>query len=77
MIRRFIAALVLTAASVLLAAPAPIDRPLDPVCNVPGSPPCAPPPDPAMLCAVIAWRTFTPCNWYGVQVPQGTPGSWG
>lgn len=47
----------------------------DPVCNAPGLPPCAPPPDPATLCAVIAWRTWTPCNWYGVQVPQGTPGS--
>lgn len=48
-----------------------------PACNAPGMPPCAPPLDPNTLCAVIAWRTWTPCNWYGVQVPQGTPGSWG
>jgi hypothetical protein len=53
------------------ADPAPL------VCNGPGLPPCAPPADPATMCAVIAWRTWTPCNWYGVQVPQGTPGSWG
>ncbi|MFZ0714687.1 hypothetical protein [Mycobacterium sp.] len=29
------------------------------------------------LCALIAWRTLTPCNWYGIPVPQDTPGSWG
>jgi hypothetical protein len=47
----------------------------DPVCNAPGLPPCAPPGDPATLCAIIAWRTWTPCNYWGLQVPQGTPGS--
>jgi hypothetical protein len=47
------------------------------VCDGPGLPPCAAPPDPAQECAVIAFRTFTPCNWYGIKVPQGTPGSWG
>lgn len=29
------------------------------------------------MCAIIAWRTMTPCNYWGVKVPQGTPGSWG
>lgn len=50
----------------------------DPVCNAPGMPPCAPPPDPNVMCAIIAWHTLTPCNyWPGVEVPQATPGSWG
>jgi hypothetical protein len=31
----------------------------------------------AATISVIAFRTFTPCNWYGIKVPQGTPGSWG
>jgi hypothetical protein len=48
-----------------------------PVCGVAGMPPCAGPGDPAIVCAIIAWRTFTPCNYWGVQVPQGTPGSLG
>jgi hypothetical protein len=47
------------------------------VCDGPGLPPCAPPADPATQCAVIAWRNMAPCNWFGVRVPQGTPGSWG
>ncbi|HEX2286676.1 MAG TPA: hypothetical protein VHI10_17940 [Mycobacterium sp.] len=49
----------------------------DPVCGAPGKPPCAPPLSPEQQCALIAWRTWTPCNWVGVQVPIGTPGSVG
>jgi hypothetical protein len=46
-----------------------------PVCGVPGTPLCAPSLSPEQQCAFIAWRTWTPCNWVGVQVPIGTPGS--
>ena len=46
-----------------------------PVCGVPGTLPCAPALSPEQQCALIAWRTWTPCNWVGVQVPIGTPGS--
>jgi hypothetical protein len=49
----------------------------DPVCGVSGTPPCAPSLSPEQQCALIAWRTWTPCNWAGVQVPIGTPGSVG
>jgi hypothetical protein len=49
----------------------------DPVCGVPGTPPCAPSLSPEQQCALIAWRTWTPCNWVGLQVPIGTPGSVG
>jgi hypothetical protein len=69
----------------VIAAAAIVSIPLahaDPVtCNAPGLPPCAPPPPftltPDQACAVIAWRTWVPCNWWGQQVPQGTPGSVG
>lgn len=47
------------------------------VCGVPGTPPCAPSLSPQQQCALVAWRTWTPCNWVGVQVPIGTPGSVG
>ena len=47
------------------------------VCGVPGSPPCAPSLSPEQQCALFAWRTWTPCNWVGMQVPTGTPGSVG
>ena len=47
------------------------------VCGGPGTPPCAPPLSPEQQCALVAWRTWTPCNWQGVQVPIGTPGSVG
>jgi hypothetical protein len=47
------------------------------VCGGPATPPCAPPLSPEQQCALIAWRTWTPCNWQGVQVPVGTPGSVG
>jgi len=46
-------------------------------CGVPGMPPCAPSLSPEQQCALIAWRTWTPCNWVGMQVPIGTPGSVG
>jgi hypothetical protein len=49
----------------------------DPVCGVPGTPACAPSLSPEQQCALIAWRTWTPCNWVGMQVPIGTPGSVG
>jgi hypothetical protein len=45
------------------------------VCGGPTTPPCAPPLSPEQQCALVAWRTWTPCNWVGVQVPVGTPGS--
>ena len=47
------------------------------VCGGPTTPPCAPPLSPQQQCALVAWRTWTPCNWVGVQVPVGTPGSVG
>jgi hypothetical protein len=47
------------------------------VCGGPDTPPCAPALSPEQQCALIAWRTWTPCNWLGVQVPVGTPGSVG
>lgn len=51
----------------------------DPVCGAPGAPPCAGPGPltPEQQCALFAWRTWTPCNWMGMQVPAGTPGSMG
>lgn len=62
-------------AGVIFAPSAHADPP--PACNAPGTPPCAPALPPDQLCALIAWRTWTPCNWYGVKVPEGTPGSVG
>jgi hypothetical protein len=50
----------------------------DPICGTPGTPPCAGPSPltPEQQCAFIAWRSMMPCNWLGMQVPAGTPGSW-
>lgn len=50
----------------------------DPVCGTPGTPPCAGPGPltPEQQCALFAARTWTPCNWMGMQVPAGTPGSY-
>lgn len=50
----------------------------DPICDAPGAPPCAGPSPltPEQQCAFIAWRSMMPCNWLGVKVPAGTPGSW-
>jgi hypothetical protein len=55
------------------AAPAQADNPS---CGSPDVP-CAPPLTSQQQCALIAWRTWIPCNWVGVQVPSGTPGSVG
>lgn len=66
------------AAALIAAAPAHAD-PIS--CNAPGLPPCAPPAPftmtPEQGCAIIAWRTLVPCNYWGFQVPQGSPGSVG
>lgn len=68
------AALMLAAATFAFVAPASAD----PICGTPGTPPCAGPSPltPEQQCAFIAWRSMMPCNWLGVQVPAGTPGSW-
>jgi len=51
------------------------------ICGTADTPPCAPPAPftltPEQGCAIIAWRTLVPCNWWGYQVPEGTPGSVG
>jgi hypothetical protein len=63
-----------TVVGVFVAAPTAA---ADPVCNGPNLPPCAGPSPltPEQQCALIAWQTWTPCNWSGLQVPVGTPGS--
>jgi hypothetical protein len=52
-----------------------------PPCGSPAVPCAGPSPlTPEQQCALIAWRTLTPCNWapgINMQVPAGTPGSWG
>ncbi|CAM3070784.1 hypothetical protein BST27_17290 [Mycobacterium intermedium] len=47
------------------------------VCGGPATPPCAGPSPltPEQQCGLVAWQTWLPCNWLGVQVPVGTPGS--
>lgn len=79
MIRR-LAMVAATSAMLFGTAPVPAAA-ADPICNAPGLPPCAPPAPfqltPAQTCAVVAWRTWVPCNWWGQQVPEGTPGSVG
>lgn len=64
------------AAALLIGAPHAHADPNAP-CGVAGAPPCAPLLNNQQMCALIAWRTLTPCNWYGIPVPQNTPGSWG
>lgn len=68
-------AVMLAAGAIAAAVPAHAD----PICDAPGLPPCAAPSpmSPEQWCAYIAWRTWTPCNQWGVKVPQGTPGSLG
>jgi hypothetical protein len=50
-------------------------------CGPPDVPCAGPSPlTPEQQCALIAMRTWTPCNWapgINMQVPAGTPGSWG
>ncbi|WP_326498506.1 hypothetical protein [Mycobacterium sp. Aquia_216] len=72
----FIAACTLTIATAAFAT-APTAA-ADPICGAPGTPPCAGPSPltPEQQCAFIAWRSMMPCNWLGMQVPAGTPGSW-
>ena len=52
-----------------------------PPCGSPAVPCAGPSPlTPEQQCALIAARTWTPCNWapgINLQVPAGTPGSWG
>jgi hypothetical protein len=78
----FLAALALTAAAAFfgLTAVAQADPP-GPGCGSPDVPCAGPSPlTPQQQCALIAWRTWTPCNWapgINMQVPAGTPGSWG
>jgi len=75
----FIAAIaLLIGASTLAAIPTASADPPG-ICGGPGLPPCAGPNPltPEQQCALIAWRAGMPCNWLGMQVPQGTPGSWG
>ena len=52
-----------------------------PPCGSPDMPCAGPSPlTPEQQCALIAARTWTPCNWapgINLQVPAGTPGSWG
>ncbi|MDT5011184.1 MAG: hypothetical protein QOH57_2801 [Mycobacterium sp.] len=67
---------VAAAAAPVLANSAPADADPPPPCGSPEVP-CAPMLTPEQQCALIAWRTLTPCNWVGVQVPSGTPGSVG
>lgn len=79
-VRRFLTGIV-AALAMLITAGSVADPPTasaDPVCGVPGTPPCAGPSplSPDQQCALIAWRSMMPCNWLGVQVPAGTPGSW-
>lgn len=46
------------------------------VCGTATTPPCVPVGiDPNVQCAITAYLTWTPCNWWGVRVPEGTPGS--
>ena len=64
-------------ASTAIAFAAPVHADPAPSCGVAGAPQCAGPGDPNLVCAIIAWRTMMPCNYWGMKVPQGTPGSWG
>lgn len=78
--RRLVTTMI-TAVALMFAAAAFAYAPLasaDPICGTPGTPPCAGPSPltPEQQCAFIAWRSMMPCNWLGVQVPAGTPGSW-
>ena len=76
LITGFVAAAAMLTAAGTFAGP-PIAS-ADPICGTPGTPPCAGPSPltPQQQCAFIAWRSMMPCNWLGVQVPAGTPGSW-
>src|SRR5947209_20359305 len=76
LVTKFFAAIVLVIAAAAFAALPPASA--DPICGAPGGPQCAGPGplSPEQQCAFIAWRSMMPCNWLGMQVPAGTPGSW-
>jgi hypothetical protein len=80
-LRLWLAAFALAAALCGAAGVAHADPPPGPVCGAPDVPCAGPSPlSPDQQCALIALRTWTPCNWapgINMQVPQGTPGSWG
>lgn len=51
-------------------------EPPAPNCDTATTPPCAPVGmDPNVQCAITAYITWTPCNWWNIKVPVGTPGS--
>ncbi|WP_308015787.1 hypothetical protein [Mycobacterium marseillense] len=78
--RRFVTTVTAAIAPMIVVATFASSPPAtaDPVCGTAGTPPCAGPGPltPEQQCAFIAWRSMMPCNWLGVQVPAGTPGSW-
>lgn len=67
---------VAAAAACVFVSAASADADPPPPCGSPEVP-CAPMLTPEQQCALIAWRTWIPCNWAGVRVPSGTPGSVG
>ena len=73
----FIASVFATMVVAFPASAAPKFPPPGPAaCDGPDLPPCAPiGMDPNLQCALVAWRTWMPCNMWGVRVPEGTPGS--
>lgn len=46
-------------------------------CGTQDAPPCAPagPLTPEQMCGLFTAATWIPCNWTGMQVPEGTPGT--
>lgn len=61
----------------LVAAPVTSAIPPGPTnCGGSDQPQCLPGIDSPTECAIVAWRTHRPCNWFGVPVAPGTPGSW-
>ncbi|ORB16874.1 hypothetical protein BST37_05820 [Mycobacterium noviomagense] len=64
------------ALGVLIGAPPAAHADPPAPCGGPDVPCAGPGPlTPEQQCAFIAWRTWMPCNWLGMQVPAGTPGS--
>ncbi|WP_308440749.1 hypothetical protein [Mycobacterium intracellulare] len=78
--RRFVTTFIAAIAPMIAVATFAASPPAaaDPICGTAGTPPCAGPSPltPDQQCAFIAWRSMMPCNWLGMQVPAGTPGSW-
>lgn len=46
-------------------------------CGTTTTPACAGPSPftPEQICGGFTYFTFIPCNWVGIKVPEGTPGS--